>query len=232
MKKTHYRFRLTSYVKAPRLKSLLLGSASSVGGLMLCLSSTATSANPNMNYILRIEMAPAVCEIDPTQRKARKCLEGYSFIIKGLYPEIIAQNCQTSSSANLSPLHARAIARVMPNEQAREQLWKSVGNCVQGNASQYFRQIMTYAERLKIPSSLTTEKSFYAYHQGIRQQIQAINPQLPADGFRLMCQTNPRTRQVVLTELHICYGTNGLYRQCSPQVVSNCPTSFVIEGSY
>lgn len=44
----------------------------------------------------------------------------------------------------------------MPDENARVQLWQNVGGCVPMNASQYFRTIINFAERLKIPADLTS----------------------------------------------------------------------------
>ena len=64
-------------------------------------------------------------------------------------PETNQSNCSTDSSATLSPLQAKVVARVMPDNNARVQLWKSVGGCVPMNASQYFRTVINFAERLK-----------------------------------------------------------------------------------
>lgn len=202
------------------------------GTLLSIFGSTASLAKSQTDYILRIEMAPAVCHLDPSQSKRRKCLEGYSFVIKGLYPYIMGQHCATSSSAVLSPLQMRAIARVMPNETLRQQLWRSVGNCVDGNVSQYFRQIATYAERLKIPKPLMAEKSAYVKQDDIVSQLRKLNPRLPHDAMRFICQTDPRSKHSVLTEIHICYGSNNSYKSCPSNIVSNCPSSFVIEGVY
>ena len=69
--------------------------------------------------------------------------------IAGLLPETTEEDCTTSSSANLSPIQANVVSRIMPGENSRAQLWHSVGGCLPMNASQYFRTIINYAERLK-----------------------------------------------------------------------------------
>lgn len=202
-----------------------------MSGLSLLLPDYALAHTVN-EYVLRIEMAPAICSLEPTQAKQRKCLEGYSFVIKGLYPDQIGQHCMTNRSATLPPLQARAIARVMPNENERQQLWQSVGNCVSGNASQYFRQITTFAERINIPRQLMAEKSYYVKQQTVLQQLHKLNPLLPQNAVRLSCQVHPGSKHSVLTEIKICYTSLGLYKQCSNAVPANCPSNFVIEGTY
>lgn len=190
------------------------------------------TAHTISEYILRIEMAPAVCSLDPTQAKRRKCLEGFSLIIKGLYPSPMGQECINHRTATLPPLQARAIARVMPNENDRQQLWRSVGNCVHGNASQYFRQIVTYAERLNIPRLLTAEKSQYVRQQALLNEMSRLNPALPQEAIRLSCQMHAQQKYSVLTEMHICYTSSGLYKSCTTPIANSCPTNFVIEGTY
>lgn len=227
-----FRFYFISKVGFPSWQAVRSIGMTFVGALLYVFSSTASLAKSQTDYILRIEMAPAVCHLDPSQSKRRKCLEGYSFVIKGLYPHSMGQHCATSSSAVLSPLQMRAIARVMPNDTARQQLWRSVGNCVDGNVSQYFRQIATYAERLKIPKPLMAEKSAYVKQHDIVSQLRQLNPRLSSDAMRFMCQTDPRSKHSVLTEIHICYGSNNSYKSCPSNIVSNCPSSFVIEGVY
>ena len=74
-------------------------------------------------YVMHIQMTPAICSIDKSKIKQRKCLEGYSLNITGLYPETTTRECQTKSSAVLSPLQTKVVARVMPDEHARRQLW-------------------------------------------------------------------------------------------------------------
>ena len=116
---------------------------------LLCLSPENVIAAPTVQgYVMQVQMTPAVCAIDSSKKKQRKCLEGYSLTITGLLPEVAASDCSTNTSAALPPLQAKVVARVMPEENARTQLWRGVGGCVPGNASQYFRTIINFADRL------------------------------------------------------------------------------------
>ena len=115
-------------------------------------------------YVMHIQMTPAICSIDKSKIKQRKCLEGYSLTITGLLPETPQRDCTTSSSAKLSLIQTKVVARVMPDENARMNLWRSIGGCVPMNASQYFRNIINKAQALngfvsQLPDVKVTKKS-------------------------------------------------------------------------
>ena len=181
-------------------------------------------------YVMQIQMTPAVCALDSSRQKQRKCLEGYSLTITGLLPETSHSSCETTSAPTLSPLQAKVVARVMPDENARAQLWRSIGGCIPMSASQYFRMIINYAERLKIPADLTSGINKEIQKNNLQQQFVRLNPSLPANGIRLSCESS-RSEQI-LTEVQVCYQVNGTYKQGSSHVVSNCPNEFTIKGSY
>lgn len=181
-------------------------------------------------YVMHVQMTPAACALDPSKQKQRKCLEGYSLTITGLMPETNQTDCSTESSAALSPLQAKVVARVMPDNNARVQLWKSVGGCVPMNASQYFRTVINFAERLKIPASLTSSTNVEIQQSALKQQFTRLNPSLPQNGIRLTCQLS--RSDVVLMEVKVCYTVKGQYKQCANHVVSNCPGEITIKGCY
>ncbi|WP_313034116.1 ribonuclease T2 family protein [Acinetobacter sp.] len=201
-----------------------------VSGAGLGLFAPQIFAAPLQGYIMVVQMTPAVCMFDPQKAKQRKCLEGYSLNISGLYPETSQTECRTASSANLSPLQAKVVARVMPDENARTQLWHGIGGCVQMNSSQYFRTIINYAERLKIPTELTSPETRVMYQANLRQQFLRLNPSLPANAIQFNCVTSQGN--AVLTEVKLCYKNNGQYKRCSVQVENTCPNAFTIKGSY
>lgn len=181
-------------------------------------------------YVMHVQMTPAACALDPSKQKQRKCLEGYSLTITGLMPETNQTDCSTESSAALSPLQSKVVARVMPDNNARVQLWKSVGGCVPMNASQYFRTVINFAEHLKIPASLTSSTNVEIQQSALKQQFTRLNPTLPQNGIRLSCQLS--RSDVVLTEVKVCYTVKGQYKKCANHVVSNCPGEITIKGSY
>lgn len=136
----------------------------------------------------------------------------------------------TNSSASLTPLQAKVVARVMPEENARIQLWRSVGGCVPMNASQYFRTVINLADRLKIPADLTSSENKNVQHNALKTQFVRLNPGMNNDSIRFTCQSS--SSNPVLTEVQVCYRVNGQYKQCSNHIVSNCPNTFSIKGTY
>ena len=199
-----------------------------VGGL--CVASMTFAAPAVQGYMMQVQLTPATCAIESGNQRQRKCLEGYSLTINGLWPETTQSNCITNSSARLAPLQAKVVARVMPDENARRQLWQGVGGCVPMNASQYFRTVINFAGRLKVPADLTSANNIEVQQEGLRQQFIKLNPSLPSRGLRFSCQTSKF--DTVLTEISVCYKTNGQYKQCSSHFVSSCPSEFSIKGSY
>lgn len=188
--------------------------------------------NPDVvGYVMHVQMTPAVCALDASKQKQRKCLEGYSLTISSLLPELAKSvDCTTSSSAKLSPLQAKVVARVMPDENARVQLWQNVGGCVPMNASQYFRTIINFAGQLKIPADLTNPNTIEVQKEALRQQFVKLNPSLSPNSIRFTCQ--PSKMDSILTEIRVCYQKNGKYKQCASHIVTACPSEFTIKGSY
>ncbi|MDM1758251.1 ribonuclease I [Acinetobacter piscicola] len=199
------------------------------GFFLFKMDASAAPARPQ-GYVMQIQLTPAVCALDSSKQKQRKCLEGYSLTITGLLPETTQKDCQTSSSATLTPLQSKVVARVMPDQNARTQLWASVGGCVPMNASQYFRTMINLAEKLKIPADLTSADSRVVYHNQLKAQFTKLNPSLPSNSLNFICQSSRSS--TILTEIEVCYKVNGQYKQCSSQLVSNCPNSFSIKGAY
>lgn len=188
--------------------------------------------NPDIaGYVMHVQMTPAACSFDSSRQKQRKCLEGYSLTIASLLPEVpLNRDCSTKTSAKLSPLQAKVVARVMPDENARVQLWQDVGGCMSMNASQYFRTIINFAERLKVPADLTSPNTIEVQKENLRQQFMKLNPSLPPAGIRFTCQSSKFDS--ILTEIRVCYQKNGQYKQCASHIVTGCPNEFTIKGSY
>ena len=192
----------------------------------------ANATTPTLQgYVMQVEMTPAICSLDVNRQKQRKCLEGYSLTITGLLPEVSQNDCKTNSSALLSPIQAKVVARVMPDENYRVQLWRSIGGCVPMNASQYFRTVINLAEKLKIPSDLTSSENKSVQHQVLVSQFLKLNPSMSNNSIRFSCQ-NSKSNNAILTEIQVCYKVSGQYKQCSNHIVSNCPSSFLIKGTY
>ena len=202
-----------------------------VGCLMSGFQVNAATPNHQLQgYVLDVQLTPAVCALDNSKNKLRRCLEGYSLTINGLLPEIDRKDCSTASSPYLPPLQAKVVARVMPEENVRNRLWYSIGGCVPMNASQYFRNMINKADNLKVPTDLTNVENKSIQKHVLINQFIRLNPKLNNENIRLNC--SGKTAKSVLTGFKVCYKVNGQFKQCSTQLVSNCPASFFIKGSY
>lgn len=194
------------------------------------IHSAQAQSTPLKGYVMDIQMVPAVCALDKQKNKKRKCVEGYSLNIAGLYPETNQSNCVTSSSASLSPLQAKVMSRVMPDIAAREQLWANYGGCVPVNASQYFRAIINLADRLNVPLELSASENKTVSIAQLRNQFIKLNKGMPSQALHLSCRA--LGKEYVLTGVSICYSTTSKYKQCPKYVTTNCPNTFLIKGSF
>ena len=197
----------------------------------IALSATHSShAATSPDYVMDVQMVPAVCSLHPDYAKKRKCLEGYSLNISGLFPETTSDDCTTTSSAKLPPLQAKVVARVMPDEKARILLWRNIGGCIPMNATQYFRTIINYADRLKVPHELTEQGTVVLSMDSLRNKFLKINPKLNTHAIRFNCH---KTREgSLLTAVKVCFKNNGQYKQCPTNIVNTCPKNVTIKGTY
>ena len=113
-----------------RLRHHMLGAASVL--FLTSLSQPVISADNvrPQRYTLIIHMAPAICAMDPSRRNLRQCQEGFSLTIASLKPELpsnAASDCYSRTKADLNPLQARVVDRVMPDERLRQEDWQRNG---------------------------------------------------------------------------------------------------------
>ncbi len=184
------------------------------------------------NYVLHIELSPAVCKIDPLQKRTRQCLEGYSLTVLGLFPDgVDTSRCETSSAVNLSPIQKRVLMRLIPDEASQARLWRSVGGCVSMNASQYFRKVVAFAEQLKIPSEVTSPTTIRVSRSKVENQFYQLNSGLSSSSLKMGCRGEGGVSNL-LTDVKVCYRSNGKYQACQIQQRSTCPSQVLIKGSY
>lgn len=203
--------------------------------MLTVLTSTWLSAAPTnkvAGYVMDIHMTPAKCLIETKISKQRKCLEGYSLHVEGLYPLLLDSqaHCQTTSSANLPLLQAKVVAKIIPDERERIQMWRSVGGCVNMTASQYFRTIIKYADQLKMPFDLSRAYTEQVKIADLQNSFLKLNPQLISEAIYFDCQKHQGMSY--LTEVKVCYHSNGKYRKCPNSIQSRCPNTVMIKGTY
>lgn len=213
-------------MKRHRLKLLTM----SVGAWGILASEVQAQTSVLRGYVMEIQMVPAFCALDKEKSKKRKCVEGYSLNIAGLYPDTTKESCQTTSSSVLLPLQAKVVSRVMPDQNARTMLWQNYGGCVPMNASQYFRTIINYADRLNVPLDLSAADDNFTNVNALRADFLKLNKSMPNHALHFSCQMINRVH--VLTSIDICYNTAGKYKQCPKTLQTNCPYGFHIKGTF
>lgn len=199
--------------------------------ILIRCSITHVYADPS-SYILNIQLSPAVCRIDPSQKRARQCLEGYPLTVSGLYPQGSNRSCETSNMLNLTPVQKRVLMRIMPDENQQARLWRSVGGCVAMNANQYFRLMTSYAERLKVPAEVSNSTSLRVSKEWLQKRFLQLNSGMTLSSIELQCGTGDRRSSTLLTNIQVCYKNTGRYISCPTQPTNSCPDHFVIQGSY
>lgn len=199
---------------------------------IILLSKISSAYAAPKSYVLHIELSPAVCHVDPLQKRTRQCLEGYSLTVLGLFPEgVDASRCETSSAVNLSPIQKRVLMRLIPDEASQARLWRSVGGCVSMNASQYFRKVVAFAEQLKIPSEVTSPTTIRVSRSKVENQFYQLNSGLSSSSLKMDCRGEGGVSNL-LTDVKVCYRSNGKYQACHIQQRSTCPSQVLIKGSY
>lgn len=185
-------------------------------------------------FTLVIHMSPAICALDPSKRQLRQCQEGFSLTIASLKPEVPTNDpddCASRTPAALNPLQARVVERVMPDERLRQEDWQRNGGCTGMSPSTYFRTIANYAGRLRVPPEFNASKEISMQRSTLIRQLQMLNNTLPADGIQLRCVQTARFNAPVLTEMKVCYNNQGQYVSCPATVRSNCPATFIVQGT-
>lgn len=201
--------------------------------LLATFASTAAHAEAPTSYTLVIHLTPALCATHPELRRLRQCQEGFSLTVSQLQPEPPPQSEQgcAQEPARLSPLQARVVERIMPDEQLRDEAWRTSGSCTGMSANTYFRTITNYAGRLKVPPEFNADQAVVMRKEQLLRQLVDLNAGLKHNSLQLRCVKTPKFRQPMLTEIRVCYTPTGGYAECPAAVASNCPERFVVHGA-
>ena len=217
---------MTSQLRNPKgYKAVSIATLLLLQGLS-AIPAQAANASKAGQRVLMIEMTPALCNLQPTRSRMRQCLEGYSLTVSGLDMGY-GERCGRGSEPRLTPLQLKVVNRIMPDTTVRTQAWQRYGACSPLSASNYFRQITNYAGALKLPNELNTGNSYTVLKSRFIGQMTSLNKGMSPASVDLVCQAGTQ-RQVVLTDVHICYEGNE-FANCH-NVVDNCGSKFVISG--
>lgn len=185
------------------------------------------------HYLLSINLAPAACVLYPELRKLRQCQEGYAIIVHGLWKEkpVVATKAVpcTEKPPELSPVQQSVLEKIMPDEEMRNKAWQRYGACTGLSAQEYFRVVMSYANKIKLPAFFSeasaTDQDFY--QDFLSQELKKINPNLPDKGFYFRCQT--QQDKTFLTEVRVCYDKLGQFSDCKT-FKPNCPNVITLRA--
>lgn len=193
---------------------------------VMMMPAQAASVSKTGQRVLMIEMTPALCSLQPSRARMRQCLEGYSLTVSGLNLGY-GSRCGRGGEPNLTPLQLKVVNRIMPDTTTRSQAWQRYGACSPLNASSYFRQIVSLAGELKLPSELNTGNSYTVSKSRFISQMTRLNSGMSTSSIDLICQDANR-RQSILTDVHICY-EGSQFSSCS-NPIDNCGKNFIISG--
>lgn len=203
-----------------------------MAGLVLSPSVWADDeASPRPHYLLSLNFAPAACVLHPERRKLRQCQEGYALIVHGLWKEkaVVKTEPCTEKAPELSPIQQSVLEKIMPDEEMRNKAWQSYGACTGLSAQEYFRVVMSYANKLKVPEVFTeasaTDRDFD--QDFLSQEVQKLNSSLPDKGFFFRCQT--QQDKTFLTEVRVCYDKLGQFAPCKT-FKPNCPNVITLRA--
>ncbi|MEN9430429.1 MAG: hypothetical protein RJA86_1288 [Pseudomonadota bacterium] len=184
------------------------------------------------HYLLSINLAPAACILHPERRELRQCQEGYSIIVHGLWtektkssPDKVQEIC-SEKPPELSPVQQRVLEKLMPDEDVRNKAWQKYGACMGLSAQDYFRTIMAYTNKLKLPETFKEEGSDRLVERDeLLAQILKLNVGLTDKGVYLRCQSNQE--KTFLTEVRVCYDKLGQFIDCK-NFKPNCPETMTL----
>lgn len=213
--------------------SRLAASCVGLATIVLAAAAAGEEAPPPHYYTLSISLAPALCKLHPENRELRICQEGYSVIVQGYWPEREdgrkVQNC-SRENPELSPVQERVLEKLMPDDPMRAKEWQKHGSCTGMTAREYFRALMSSANRLRLPSQINSEgKDQVMDRNHLVAEIIKLNSGLPEKGVYLRCNGQDNNAQL-LTELRVCYKPNGQFTECSTSFRPNCPATVTIRA--
>ncbi len=212
--------RYAAFHTASRVVSLLSVS------IFMAMPAQAASVAKTGQRVLMIEMTPALCQLQPTRARMRQCLEGYSLTVSGLNLGY-GTRCGRGSEPDLTPLQLKVVNRIMPDSAVRSQAWQRYGVCSPLSANSYFRQIVSLAGDLKLPSEFNTGNSYTVSKSRFIGQMTRLNQGMSSSSIDLICQDANR-RQPILTDVHICY-EGSQFSSCN-NPTNNCGSNFIISG--
>ena len=180
--------------------------------------------------VLKIEMSPALCDMEGFRKSLKSCVDGFSISVAGLsFNEAPRGRC-SSQPVKLSPLQTRIVGRVMPDVSSQDESWQLYGSCAGLSSKDYFRLITDMTAKLRLPKELSSGRSYLVDRNRFMQQFFQLNANMPKGAVELSCRKHPTSGTSVLTELQVCYDSASRFAACPVVTAQKCPESFQVRG--
>lgn len=199
--------------------------------------------------VLKYQINSALCQTHKNKNTLKQCKNGMIVSIIGLQPlsnnKINAKGSQkelviakkhanqigtikcTSSMQALPPLQAKVISRWMPEKNLRQLSWQMYGACAGLSSQKYFRMIDKFTSQLNIPERILNGKRSTVSKNKLVSEFMNKNPGMKQQAISFVCKTNNKLNSSVLSELQVCYDTQGKYSSCKT-TKPYCPSKFTI----
>jgi ribonuclease T2 len=182
-------------------------------------------------YALVLSWSPTYCAGEAGGSDEQQCGPGrrFAFVVHGLWPQFEKgwpQYCDTRERW-VPEEEITAMLSVMPSRRLVIHEWRKHGSCSGLGVSDYFARTRTLFAKVRIPARylgptadiLTTPKQLTA-------DFIKTNRDLAATMISLHCGN--RSDRARLSELRICFGLDGAFRQCGGNERRQCRAETLI----
>jgi ribonuclease T2 len=186
-------------------------------------SATARPAADFDYYLLSLSWSPEYCAAQ-NDSQSQQCQVGrrLGFVLHGLWPQNERGYPSNCTDQRLPSGLKQEFAGLFPAESLFNHEWEKHGTCSGLAPEAYLALAKQLKEALLIPAAYKSPpQPFRTTSDELRQEFSAANPGLESDGLGVYCSSSGR----YLSELRICYTTDGQFRACSAEVLKNSDRS-------
>jgi ribonuclease T2 len=179
------------------------------------------------HYVLALSWSPSWCATDRRADRSEQCAPDgpTGFIVHGLWPQHARGWPEFCATGHRDPSRAetRAMADIMGSPGLAWHAWRKHGRCSGLSAADYFaltRQAYATFHRPSLPRAINGETVLR--RSTVEELIRTANPQVPADGMILRCQS------ALFREVRLCLSKQLTARSCAAGMQNNCELSNLI----
>ena len=180
-------------------------------------------------YLFALSWSPEYCAAHPAPHSEAQCITRQALVVHGLWPqheaggwpEFCGLGPELPPAALVETLHD-----LMPSASLARHQWRKHGRCDTAQPEAYFAQMRRARQRIELPALLHhAEQERATDPRALRHALQAVNPDLPAEGIALHC------RDGQLREIWICLDPSLEFRACGAGVRDRCTGRIVVRAA-